>query len=128
MTAQEQCNALIQAMVKLSEGIQTCRDIIRVRGRKTPPAIREGLARGLKQRRRMLRHLTQYGPSSGIDVCNVQLYHVAMWLRYLILVVWIPLNPVVCLGLLRCWQALGGRAPPGSRRAWPVVPALIQRQ
>jgi hypothetical protein len=124
----EQPDALIQALVKVSKGIQTCRDTIRVHGRKTSPAVRELLARSLKLRRRMLRCLVQYGPSWRIDVRDVCLYHVAMWLRYLILVVGILRDVVLCLRVLHRWPSLGDRAPPGSRRAWPVIPALIQRQ
>jgi hypothetical protein len=133
MTAQEQCTALLQALVKDCKTIQTCQDLIRVHGRETPLMVREYLARCLKRRRKMLRLLDQYGPSCGIDVRDtpwkgLTLYDVAMWLRYLILFVGIWLDVVVGLGLLHCWLSLGERAPPGSRRAWPAVPALIYRQ
>jgi hypothetical protein len=124
----DQPDALIPALVQLSTAMHTCRDTIRVHGRETPPAVRELLARGLKLRRRMLRRLVQYGPSWRIAVRDGRLYHVAMWLRYLVLVVEVLLDVALCLGVHHRWQALGDRAPPGSRRAWPVIPALIQRQ
>jgi hypothetical protein len=114
--------ALIQAMVKLSKVIDTCRDIIRRRGRKTSFAVREALARARKQRRQMLRHLTQYGPSWRIEVRDDRLYDVALRLHYLILVVGIG-QPSA-----GGWQSLLFTGAPETGRAPPIIPQLIQRQ